>query len=96
MIIYFKSTHSSQPKMDSLQNCRHFLILVSTIEQLMEHQLPLQNYKIRYAVYSNLYPPAKTETLLNFCHQNRARPACTSVLSDQALYCCLTNFKILS
>ena len=30
---------------------------------------------------------------IRLCHQYRARPACTSVQSDQALYCWLTNFK---
>ena len=27
--------------------------------------------------------------VISFCHQYRARLACTSVQSDQALYCCL-------
>ena len=30
--------------------------------------------------------------VISLCHQYRARPAFTSVQSDQALYCWLTNF----
>jgi hypothetical protein len=30
---------------------------------------------------------------LSLCHRYRARPACTSVQSDQALYCWLTKLK---
>ena len=33
---------------------------------------------------------AETESL---CHLYRARPACTSMPSDQAIYCLLTNIK---
>ena len=31
--------------------------------------------------------------VISLCHQYRARPTCTTVQSDQALYCWLTNFK---
>ena len=31
--------------------------------------------------------------VIGHCHQYRARPACTYVQFDQALYCWLTNFK---
>ena len=34
--------------------------------------------------------------VISLCHQYRARPACTSVQSDQALYCWLTNCKFPS
>ena len=40
-----------------------------------------------------LIPPKSK--VISPCHQYRARPACTSVKSDQALYCCLTNFQVL-
>ena len=33
---------------------------------------------------------------VSLCHQYSARPACTSMHSDQALYCWLTNFKFSS
>ena len=34
--------------------------------------------------------------VISLCHHNRARPACTSVQSDQALYCILADqLKIL-
>ena len=33
--------------------------------------------------------------LITLCHQYRARSACTSVHSDQALYYWLTNFQVL-
>ena len=33
--------------------------------------------------------------VVGLCHQYRARPACTSVQSDQVLYCWLTNFQNL-
>ena len=39
--------------------------------------------------------PAETKVII-LCHQCRARPACTSVLSDQAIYYWLTNFKFSS
>ena len=32
-----------------------------------------------------------TPKVINLCHQYRARPACTDVQSDHALYCWLTN-----
>ena len=35
------------------------------------------------------------QNLINFSHHYRARSACTSVQSDQILYCWLTNFKFL-
>ena len=31
--------------------------------------------------------------VINFCHEYRARPVCTSMQSVQALYCCLTYLK---
>ena len=31
--------------------------------------------------------------VISLCHQYITRPACTSVQSDQVLYCWLTNFK---
>ena len=34
-----------------------------------------------------------TPKVISFCHQYRARPACTSVQSDQSLYCWLIIFK---
>ena len=34
--------------------------------------------------------------VISLCHQYKARPACTSVQSDQALCCWLTNFKCSS
>ena len=33
-----------------------------------------------------------TPKVIRFCHQYRAKSACTSVQSDQALYFWLTNF----
>ena len=36
---------------------------------------------------------AGTESRVSLCHQYWARPACTSVQSDQALYCWLTKFS---
>ena len=60
---------------------RHFLEVY-----LRYHQLPCL-----YSPCLNPYP-ANTESL---CHQYRARPACTSVQSDQTLYCWLINFKSL-
>jgi hypothetical protein len=33
--------------------------------------------------------------VIGLCHQYRARPACTSVQSDHALYCWKCNFCIL-
>ena len=35
-----------------------------------------------------------TAIVTSFCQQDRARPACTSVQSDQAPYCWLTNLKL--
>ena len=35
-----------------------------------------------------------TPKVISLCYLYRARPACTSVQSDQALYCWLTNFKV--
>ena len=32
--------------------------------------------------------------VISICHQYRARLACTSVQSDQALYCWLTNYQL--
>ena len=32
--------------------------------------------------------------VIRLCHQYRARLACTSMQSDQALYCWQTNFKV--
>ena len=32
---------------------------------------------------------------ISLCHQYSARPACTFVQSDQALYCYLTTFQVL-
>ena len=37
-----------------------------------------------------------TPKMIVLCHQHRARPACTSVQSDQDLYCWLANFKFSS
>ena len=37
-----------------------------------------------------------TPKVISFCHQYRARPACTCLQSDQALNCWQTNFKFLS
>ena len=37
-----------------------------------------------------------TPKVISLCHQYWARPACTSVQADQALYCWLNNFKFWS
>ena len=34
--------------------------------------------------------------VIRLCHQYTARPVCTSVQSEQSLYCWLTNFKFSS
>ena len=33
--------------------------------------------------------------VISVCHQYSARPVCTSMQSDQTLYCRLTNFQVL-
>ena len=42
----------------------------------------------KYVCFNLLEPK-----VISLCHQYRAWTACTSVLSDQALYCWLTNFS---
>ena len=44
-----------------------------------------------YVFINNPYPTGNE----SLCHQYRARPACTFVQSDQALYYWLTNFHVL-
>ena len=34
--------------------------------------------------------------VVSLCHQYRAKPACPSLQSDQALLCCLTDFMFTS
>ena len=34
--------------------------------------------------------------MFNLCHQYRAKPTCTSVQSDLALYCWMANYKLVS
>ena len=46
-----------------------------------------------YRTELNPYPAEPK--VICFCHQYRARPACTSMKSDQALYCWLAKFKYL-
>ena len=46
-----------------------------------------------YFVLTVILPTPK---VISICHQYRARPGCTSVQSDQTLYCWLTNFKFSS
>ena len=48
---------------------------------------------IRYICCTPILLDAK---MISLCHQYRARADCTSVHSDQALYCWLTNFKFSS
>ena len=45
-------------------------------------------------LHLTIYPPKST--VISLCHQYRARLVCTSVKSNQALYCWLTNFKLTS
>ena len=54
-------------------------------------QMNLLSFLLRHLT---LIPPTPKVNRLR--HQYRARPACTSVQSDQALYCWLTNFKFSS
>ena len=44
-----------------------------------------------YVILTLILPTLK---VISLCHQYRARPECTSMQSDQALYCWLTNFKV--
>ena len=37
----------------------------------------------------------ETESYFSLCHQYRARPVCTSMQSDQALYCWLTSYQVI-
>ena len=45
-----------------------------------------------YILLLNPYP-AGTK-MISLCYQCRARPVCTSVQSDEALYCWITNFQV--
>ena len=56
--------------------------------------------KIKHNFYNKSYIYVQTQALLelkkiNLCHKYRAWPAFTSMQSNQALYCWLTNFKVL-
>ena len=60
-------------------------------------------YKLLVKIYSWVYHESKLLALIllkpnviSLCHQYRARPGCTSMQSDQALYCWQTNFKFSS
>ena len=52
--------------------------------------------KVRYfylVFVITLTLPLLEPKIISLCHLYRGRPACTSMQSDQALYCWLANFK---
>ena len=70
-----------------LQEYDSFVIYLSCIH-LFHNQTKIMMFKLTLIL---LEPK-----VISFCHQYRPRPVCTSVRSDQALYCWLTKPQILT
>ena len=74
-------------------NCENFIPFINSGNNLYKFLLLLL-----FLFFQTLFIHLKVLTVnqleskvISLCHQYRARPACTSVQSDQALYCWLAN-----
>ena len=59
----------------------------------LSEQLAFPEQEIDPVLLTVILPEPK---VISLCHEYRARLACTSVQSDQTVYCWLTNFKFSS
>ena len=87
---------SASLKWIKLDSCHVILWIWADIFHKINQNMTLVIDKYVYISLSlTLFLPESLE-VISLCHQYRTRLACTSVQSDQALYCWLANFKFSS
>ena len=95
IIIHMQYLNSEVPKMEG----RHITgrVLYKPSYPAAWHIIsPMVTKSVPRQTHINIWPLSCLNLVISLCHQYRARPACTSVQSDQALYCWQIYFKFSS